>query len=301
MSTQGSFTIGWIGTGIMGSSMAGHLLAAGHRLRVYNRTPEKARTLLDAGAAWTDSPAQCAQGCQFVFTIVGFPQDVRQVHLAHRGVLEGVAANAVVVDMTTTAPSLARELAAAYAAKGVSALDAPVSGGDVGAREARLAIMVGGEKAAYDRAMPLFEKMGRNIAFMGPAGAGQHTKMCNQILIAGTLIGTCESLLYAVAAGLDQSAVIGIIGQGAAGGWTINNLGPRIVRRDFEPGFMVEHFIKDMGIALGESKAMGLSLPGLALVEQLYLALQANGGGRKGTQGLMLVLEQLAGRRTGTA
>jgi 3-hydroxyisobutyrate dehydrogenase len=298
MSTQGPFTIGWIGTGIMGSSMAGHLLAAGHRLRVYNRSPGKARALLDAGAAWADSPAQCAQGCDFVFSIVGYPQDVRQVHLGPQGVLAGIAAGAVVVDMTTSTPALARELDGAYAAKGVSALDAPVSGGDVGAREARLVIMVGGPKQAYDRAMPMLEKMGHNIAWMGPAGAGQHTKACNQILIAGTMIGACESLLYASAAGLDQAAVIAIISQGSAGGWAINRLGPRIVRRDFEPGFMVEHFIKDMGIALGEAKAMGLSLPGLALVEQLYLALQANGGGRKGTQALMLVLESLAGKRS---
>ncbi len=182
-----------------------------------------------------------------------------------------------------------------YAEKGASALDAPVSGGDVGAREARLAIMVGGERPAFDAVRPLLELMGRNIAYMGPAGAGQHTKMCNQVLIAGTMIGVVESLLYAAKAGLDQQAVIDIIGKGAAGSWSINNLGPRIVRRDFEPGFIVEHFIKDMGIALAEARIMGLALPGLGLVEQLYQALSACGGGRKGTQALMLVLERLSG------
>ena len=291
----GQTKIGWIGTGIMGAAMAGHLLRAGYALSVHNRTKAKAKDLISSGAAWADTPAGCADGADVVFSIVGFPADVESVHLGSGGVIESIQAGAVVVEMTTSRPSLAIRLAEEFAAKGASALDAPVSGGDVGAREARLAIMVGGEAEAFDAVRPLLELLGKNIALMGPPGAGQHTKMCNQTLIAGTMIGVCESLLYASKSGLDQQAVIDIIGQGAAASWSINNLGPRIAKRDFEPGFIVEHFIKDMGIALAEARAMGLALPGLALVEQLYQSLAACGGGRKGTQGLMLVLEKTAG------
>ncbi len=291
----GSSTVGWIGTGIMGAPMAGHVLKAGYRVRVFNRTRSKAEGLLSAGAAWAGSSAACADGADVVFSMVGYPRDVEAVHLGGEGVLSSVRRGAVVVDMTTSQPSLAARLAEAYAAKGASALDAPVSGGDVGAREARLAIMVGGQRSAFEAVLPLLELMGANIAYMGPPGAGQHTKMANQVLIAGTMIGVCESLLYAAKAGLDQQAVIDIIGKGAAGSWSINNLGPRIVKRNFEPGFIVEHFIKDMGIALAEARAMGAALPGLALVEQLYQGLAAAGEGRKGTQALMLVLERLSG------
>ncbi len=294
--TPGKTTIGWIGTGIMGAPMAGHLAEAGYALRVYNRTRAKAEALVSAGATWTDTPAACADGADVVFTIVGFPADVEAVHLGADGVIETAQSGAVVADMTTSQPSLAVRLAEKYAAKGVAALDAPVSGGDVGAREARLAIMVGGEPEAFEAVRPLLELMGKNIALMGPAGAGQHTKMCNQTLIAGTMIGVCESLLYAAKAGLDPQAVIDIIGQGAAGSWSINNLGPRIARGDFDPGFIVEHFLKDMGIALAEGRSMGLALPGLALVEQLYQSLKACGGGRNGTQALMLVLERMSGQ-----
>jgi 3-hydroxyisobutyrate dehydrogenase len=290
--------IAWIGAGIMGGSMASHLLKAGYPLRVHNRTKAKAQPLLEAGAEWADSPAACAGPCDVVFSMVGYPADVQAVHLGEAGIIQSVKGGAVVVDMTTSEPSLAIRLEQAYQAKGVACLDAPVSGGDVGARNATLAIMVGGQPAAFERVRPLLERMGKSIAHMGPAGAGQHTKMCNQVLIAGTMIGVCESLLYAAGAGLDQQAVIDIIGKGAAGGWSINNLGPRIVRRDFAPGFFVEHFIKDLGIALREAKAMRLVLPGLALAEQLYLALLANGAGRNGTQALMLVLERLSGRAT---
>ncbi len=289
----GRTKVGWIGTGIMGSSMARHLLKAGYSLRVHNRTPAKAEGLLADGAEWADTPKACAADADVVFTIVGFPADVEEVHLGNNGIIQSIRAGAIVVDMTTSAPLLARKLAEAYAAKDVTTLDAPVSGGDVGAREGRLAIMVGGDREAFDTVMPMLELMGENIAYMGPAGAGQHTKMCNQILISGTMIGVCESLLYAAKAGLDAQGVIDIIGQGAAGCWSINNLGPRIVRRDFSPGFIVEHFIKDMGIALTEAKAMGLTLPGLTLVERLYRELADDGGSHDGTQALMKVLEKM--------
>ena len=289
----GGTKVSWIGTGIMGSAMAGHLIEAGYKIRVHNRTPAKAGGLLEAGAEWADTPAACAADADVVFTIVGFPADVEEVHLRDNGIIQTIRSGSVVVDMTTSAPTLARRLAEAYAEKGAAALDAPVSGGDVGAREGRLAIMVGGDAEAFQAVRPMLDLMGENIAYMGPAGAGQHTKMCNQVLIAGTMIGVCESLLYAAAAGLDAQGVIDIIGRGAAGCWSINNLGPRIVRRDFAPGFIVEHFIKDMSIALSEAKAMALTLPGLTLVERLYSDLADAGGSRDGTQALMKVLEKM--------
>ena len=287
--------IGWIGTGVMGTSMAGHVQAGGNELFVFNRTKEKAQPLLDKGAQWCDTPAQVAENTDTVFSIVGFPADVEGVYLGDEGILSGNGSCKVVVDMTTSQPSLAQRIAQEAEKKGIASLDAPVSGGDIGAREAALAIMVGGEKATFDEVLPLFQLMGKNIAYMGAAGAGQHTKMCNQVLIAGTMIGVCESLLYAVKEGLDPQEVIDIIGKGAAGSWSINNLGPRIVKGDFDPGFFVEHFIKDMGIALQESAAVGLSLPGLALVHQLYMAVKAMGHGRLGTQALYLALKTLNG------
>lgn len=288
--------IGWIGTGVMGVSMAGHVQAGGHELYVFNRTREKARLLVDKGATWCDSPARVAEEAEMVFTIVGFPADVEEVYLGEGGILSGKVPCRMVVDMTTSQPSLAKRIAREAEKKGIASLDAPVSGGDIGAREGTLAIMVGGEGAAFDEVLPLFRLMGNNIAHMGGAGAGQHTKMCNQVLVAGTMIGVCESLLYAVRQGLDPQAVIDIIGKGAAGSWSINNLGPRIVRGDFAPGFFVEHFIKDMGIALREAEAVGLSLPGLALVHQLYMAAKALGHGRSGTQALYLALKSLNGQ-----
>lgn len=288
--------LGWIGTGVMGQSMAGHLQAAGHELYVYTRTKSKANTLLNQGATWCASPAEVAQQAEIVFTIVGFPKDVEEVYMGASGIFTAQGTGRIVVDMTTSAPGLARTIAETAADHGIAALDAPVSGGDIGARNATLAIMVGGDKGAFDEVLPLFQLLGKNIAYMGSAGAGQHTKMCNQTLIAGTMIGVCESLLYADKVGLDQQAVIDIIGQGAAGSWSINNLGPRIVKGDYDPGFFVEHFIKDMGIALQEAAALQLSLPGLALVHQLYVAVQAQGHGRAGTQALMLALQALNGK-----
>ncbi len=287
--------IGWIGTGVMGQSMAGHLQAAGHELFVFNRTKSKTQALVDKGAQWCDSPADVAKQAEIIFTIVGFPADVEATFCGEHGLLSVAGPCRILVDMTTSEPGLARTIATTAAEKGIATLDAPVSGGDVGAKNGTLAIMVGGEKKAFDEVLPLFEIMGKNIAYMGKAGAGQDTKMCNQILIAGTMIGVCESLLYASKVGLDQQSVIDIIGQGAAGSWSINNYGPRMVKGDYEPGFFVEHFIKDMGIALKEAAAMKLSLPGLALVHQLCIALQAQGHGRSGTQALILALKTLNG------
>ncbi len=279
-------TIGWIGTGVMGKSMCGHLMKAGYAACVYNRTPDKAKDLVDAGAVLCASPAEVAAKSDVVFTIVGFPTDVEEVYLGEQGILRHARKGTIVVDMTTSKPALAQTIAAEAAARGLKALDAPVSGGDLGARNAALAIMVGGEQSVYDTVLPLFNAMGKNIQLMGPAGAGQHTKMCNQILIAGTMIGVVESLLYAVRAGMDPDAVIDVIGSGAASSWSINNLGRRIAKGDYDPGFYIKHFIKDMGIALDEAKAMQLALPGLALVHQLYVAAQAQGLENMGTQGL---------------
>lgn len=286
--------IGWIGTGIMGASMAGHLQSAGHVLSIYNRTRAKAEGLIEAGALWCNSPAEAASGAEIVFTIVGNPGDVEEVYLGGKGILNAKGPCRILVDMTTSRPSLAREIAERAAARNIESLDAPVSGGDVGARNATLAIMVGGGKPAFEEVLPLFQLLGKNIALMGGPGAGQHTKMCNQIMVAGTMIGLCESLLYAVKLGLDQDAVMEIIGQGAASSALLHSLGPRIARNDFSPGFFVEHFIKDMGIALSEAQKTGLSLPGLALVQQLYVALKAQGHARSGIQALYLALKSLS-------
>lgn len=285
--------IGWIGTGVMGASMAGHLQAAGHALYIHNRSRAKAQALLDGGATWCDHPCQVAATCEAVCTIVGYPADVEQVYFGDRGILGNEAACRLAIDFTTSRPALARTIHDRAKRYGIATLDAPVSGGDAGARNATLAIMVGGDVDAFEQAQPLFALLGKTVARMGGPGAGQHAKMCNQILIAGTMIGVVESLLYAERLGLDPQAVIDIVGKGAAASWAINNLGPRMVKGDFAPGFYVEHFVKDMGIALEEAGAANLSLPGLALVHQLYTAVKAQGRGRLGTQALLLALRQL--------
>ncbi len=290
----GKTRVGWIGTGVMGRWMCQHLMDKGYQATVYNRSRDKAAPLLEAGARWSDTPKKVAEQADVVFSIVGFPADVREVLLGPDGALAGSKPGKVLVDMTTSQPSLAQEIHQAAAGKGVGSVDAPVSGGDVGARNAALSIMVGGDGEVVEAVRPLLECMGKTIVHQGPAGAGQHTKMVNQILIAGNMVGVCEALLYGYKAGLDPKTVLQSVGSGAAGSWSLNNLGPRIIDRNFEPGFFVEHFIKDMGIALDEARRMALCLPGLALVNQLYLAVQANGLGRKGTQALMLALEQLA-------
>jgi 3-hydroxyisobutyrate dehydrogenase len=281
--------------------MCGHLLAAGHPTTIYSRTRAKAEALLAAGASWADSPADVASASDVVFTMVGFPQDVRDVYFSERGILAGAKPGGLLVDMTTTEPTLAREINERAVAQGCSAVDAPVSGGDVGARNRALSIMIGGEEAAVATVMPLFEILGKNIVHQGGPGAGQHTKMCNQIVIAGTMIGVCESLVYAFQARLDPEKMLQSIRSGAAGCWTLENLAPRVLKDNFEPGFIVEHFIKDMGIALAEAQRMRLSMPGLALVHQLYLALQAQGHGRRGTQALVLALEQISALPRGAA
>ena len=287
--------IGWVGTGVMGRWMCQHVMDLGYTATIFTRTKSKADPLLKAGATWADSPAEVAESSDIIFTIVGFPEDVRQVYLGENGILTTAKSGSIVVDMTTTEPSLAIEIHQAARAKGVSSIDAPVSGGDVGAREARLAIMIGGDQEAVDAIHSLFEAMGQNIVYQGEAGSGQHTKMCNQITISGTMIGVCEALLYGAKAGLDLEIVLSTISKGAAGCWSLDNLAPRVLKRNFDPGFFVEHFIKDMGIALDEAKRMGISLPGLSLVHQLYLATQAQGHCRLGTHALMLALEKLSG------
>ncbi len=287
--------IGWIGTGVMGASMCGHLLKQGYKASVYNRTQSKAGPLLQQGAQWAEGPRKVAEQSDVVFMIVGYPSDVRQVSLGHDGALAGCSPGNILVDMTTSQPSLAVEIAAAAKEKGVWSVDAPVSGGDVGAREARLSIMVGGETEAVQALMPCFEAMGKTIVHQGGPGAGQHTKMVNQTLIASNMIGVCEALLYAHRAGLDLDQVMESVASGAAGSWSLSNLGPRIINNNFDPGFFVEHFIKDMGIALEEAKRMEISLPGLALAHQLYVALKSQGHGRDGTHALQLALASLSG------
>jgi 3-hydroxyisobutyrate dehydrogenase len=290
----GTTRVGWIGTGVMGLSMCGHVLDAGYDVTVHNRTRERAQPLLERGATWADTPGAVAAASDVVCSIVGYPGDVREVLLGDDGALGGAAAGSVLVDLTTSEPSLAVEIAEVAAAKGVACVDAPVSGGDVGARNATLSIMVGGHEGAVERVRPLLETFGKTIVRQGGPGAGQHTKMVNQTLIAGAMIGVCEALLYAYRAGLDLETVLSSVEPGAAGSWSLTNYAPRMLKGDFEPGFVVEHFVKDMGIALAEARRMNLSLPGLALVQQLYVALMAQGQGRKGTQSLILALASLS-------
>jgi 3-hydroxyisobutyrate dehydrogenase len=293
-STHAQTRIGWIGTGVMGSSMCGHLLAKGYPVAVNTRTKSKADSLVAGGATWADSPRAVGEQSDVVFTIVGFPADVREVYFGANGLLPAARAGQVFVDMTTTEPTLAKEIYDTARAKRADAVDAPVSGGDVGARNATLSIMIGGDRATVQTLMPLFETMGKRIMHQGGPGTGQHTKMSNQIVIAGTMVGVCESLLYGYKAGLSLDTLIETIRGGAAACWALDNLAPRIVKRDFAPGFVVEHFIKDMGIALGEADRMGIALPGLALVHQLYAVVRAQGHGKRGTQALMLALEDMS-------
>ena len=290
--------IGWIGTGVMGSSMAAHLIDAGYRLVVYNRSLGKTQPLVQRGAALADSPRALAQRCDIIFSIVGYPSDVRQVILGESpedpSVLSGLRPGAIVVDMTTSQPTLAVEIEQAVRQAGGRALDAPVSGGDIGARAATLSIMVGGDPETYHQVLPLLERMGKTVVFQGPAGSGQHAKMVNQTLVAASMIGVCEALLYAQRAGLDMPTVLKSVSSGAAGSWALTNLAPRIVAGDYAPGFYVEHFLKDMQIVLDEAARMKLAMPGLALVNQLYNAVAAQGHARSGTQALIVALKKLS-------
>jgi 3-hydroxyisobutyrate dehydrogenase len=285
--------IGWIGTGVMGRSMCGHLIDAGYQATVYNRTASKTDDLTNRGAVLASSPREVALQSDVVFTIVGFPEDVESVILGEDGVLAGCEAAMTIVDMTTSRPSLAETIAANATAKGVSSIDAPVSGGDTGARNAALSIMIGGDAEAVERIDPLLRLMGKTIVYQGGPGRGQHTKMVNQTLIASGMIAVCEGLLYATKVGLDLPTVLQSVSSGAAGSWSLSNLAPRMIDGDFDPGFYVEHFLKDMRIALEEAAAMNLALPGLALAHQLYQAVAAQGHAKDGTQALLLALAQL--------
>ncbi|MGB4361060.1 MAG: NAD(P)-dependent oxidoreductase [Rhodoferax sp.] len=277
--------VGFIGLGNMGQSMAGHILQAGYPLRVYNRSRDKAEALLARGAVWCDSPGELAANADVIITIVGYPHDVEQVYLGDNGIVAR-ARGALLIDMTTSSPELAQRIAKAAAERGCSALDAPVSGGDIGARDAKLAIMVGGAEVAFEAALPILELLGPNIVLQGGPGAGQHTKMCNQIVIAATIMGVCEGLAYGKAAGLDLPTVLKSIGGGAASGFQLTVMGQKIINGDFAPGFYIEHFIKDLGIALAEAGRMQLDLPALALARRLYEELAQQGHGRLGTQAL---------------
>ncbi|MEJ8838136.1 NAD(P)-dependent oxidoreductase [Ramlibacter sp. AN1133] len=281
----GQARIGFVGLGIMGQSMAGHLLAAGHPLRVYNRSADKARALVDKGAVWCDRPGDVAAGSDVVITMVGYPRDVGEVWLGPDGVLQQ-ARGALLIDMTTSSPELAQRLASEAAARGCRALDAPVSGGELGAREARLSIMVGGEADAFAQGLPILQRMGQTIVHTGGPGTGQHTKMCNQLVIASTIMGVCEGLAYARSAGLDPQLVLQCISGGAAGSFQLSVMGPKIVKGDFAPGFMIEHFLKDLSIALAEADRMRLQLPGAEQARKLYAQLVQQGHAREGTQAL---------------
>lgn len=286
MSQSEKPAVGFIGLGVMGKSMAGHLLAAGYPLYVYNRTKAKAIDLIQQGAKWVDSPRSLTQKAQFIFTIVGFPKDVEDVYLSENGLIPSGKPGTYLIDMTTSSPTLAKRIYSAGKMKGIHVLDAPVSGGDIGAKQARLAIMVGGDKEAFDKVLPLFQLMGKNITYFGKAGAGQHVKMANQVAIATNMIGVCEALVYSKKAGLDVEKVVHTISTGAAASFSLSSYAPRILQNDYTPGFFIKHFIKDMQIALEEAEKMGLELPGLQLAKQLYDQLQESGEGESGTQAL---------------
>lgn len=278
--------VGFIGLGIMGHSMAGHILDAGYRLNVYNRSRDKADRLVARGATWCATPGELAAFSDVIVTIVGHPHDVEQVYLGEDGLVARAAAGALLIDMTTSSPALAERIAVEAAKQGKRAIDAPVSGGDAGARNAKLSIMVGGEQAAFDAALPVLQLMGTGIVRQGGPGAGQHAKICNQIVIASTIMGVCEGLAYAERAGLNPDTLLQSIGGGAAASFQLEAQAPRILQGNFAPGFFVEHFVKDLGIALAESARMQLELPGLALAKMLYDRLVAQGNGRDGTQAL---------------
>lgn len=278
--------IGFVGTGVMGASMAGHILDAGHSVTVYNRTRSKAESLVERGARWADSAGEAVRGAEVVISIVGYPADVEEIYFGGSGILDEATKGAVLIDMTTSRPDIAVRIAEAAEKRGCGALDAPVSGGDVGAREGRLSVMVGGEKAVFDSVLPILELMGGNIVLQGGPGAGQHTKMCNQISIAAGMLGVCEALAYAEQSGLDSATVLSSIETGAAGSWSLSNLAPRIIASNFAPGFYVKHFIKDLSIAVDSARSMGLDLPGLELAKAMYEKLAAAGGEDLGTQGL---------------
>jgi 3-hydroxyisobutyrate dehydrogenase len=280
-------TIGWIGTGVMGVSMAKHLMAAGHPLVIHTRTRARAEPLLAAGAQWAESPLAVAEQAEIVCSMVGYPEDVEVTHLGPQGTLSAAKAPALLIDFTTSSPALAQRIAERGAALGTQAIDAPVSGGDIGARNATLSIMCGGTEAAFQAARPVLDLLGKTVVLQGPAGAGQHTKMVNQLLIAGTMLGMAEALSYAKKAGLNPETVLQSVGGGAAASWSLTNLAPRILKSDFAPGFFIEHFLKDLRIALDEARALGLDLPCATAAERTYRALAEAGYARAGTQAIV--------------
>ena len=285
--------IGWIGTGVMGNAMALHLQNKGYELYVHSRTKSKCQNLIQKGAVWCTNPKELAKNCDIIFTMVGYPDDVQEVILGSSGVLLSAKKDSVLIDMTTSKPELAMKIYKKAKQKGIHSLDAPVSGGDIGAKNGTLSIMVGGDIQIFEKIKPLFEIMGKNIEYIGSAGSGQHTKMANQISIASTIIGTVETLMYAYKTGLDIDKVLKVVGGGSAGSWQLINMGPRIVKNDFEPGFYIKHFIKDMGIALDEASKMNLHLPGLKLAYQFYLKAENSGYENLGTQALYKVFEDM--------
>ncbi|EAC6872408.1 NAD(P)-dependent oxidoreductase [Listeria monocytogenes] len=279
--------IGFVGTGVMGSSMAAHLLEAGYEVSVYTRTKTKAKDLIDKGAIWTDTPGELASKVDILISIVGYPKDVEELYLGENGFLENLAVGTVAIDMTTSSPALAKKIARLGLEKGIGVLDAPVSGGDIGARNGTLSIMVGGSEEVFLKVKSIFDILGSSVVLQGDAGAGQHTKMVNQIAIASNMIGVTEAIIYAEAAGLNPSRVLDSISGGAAGSWSLTNLIPRVLKDDFSPGFFIKHFIKDMGIAISEARQMGLELPGLTLAEKMYQTLAEQGLSEEGTQALI--------------
>lgn len=289
--------IGWIGTGVMGASMAGHLLSAGYPVTVYNRTKSKADQLLANGAVWAESPVEVARQSDIVFSIVGYPSDVEATLIGENGALHGLQQGGILCDMTTSSPTLAKRIATEATGKGCSAADAPVTGGDVGAKNATLSIFVGGDQNTYERLKPCLEVMGKNIMFCGEAGMGQQAKLANQVAIAGVMFSVCESLLYAQQTGLDVPQWLELVAAGAAGSMAMNTLGRRILKGDFAPGFFIDHFIKDLRLCIEECRRMNLVLPGLALAEQLYSSLQAQGKGKNGTQNLIEGLARLTDKQ----
>ncbi|MDM5216360.1 NAD(P)-dependent oxidoreductase [Bacillus velezensis] len=279
-------TVGFIGLGVMGNSMASHILEAGYPVLVYTRTKKKAEENLNKGAVWQETVKDLSEKADIIITMVGYPSDVEEIYLGENGILRHAKEGAFVIDMTTSKPSLAKKIAEKAKEKSIHALDAPVSGGDIGARNGTLAIMAGGEKEAFEACLPLFSVMGENIQYQGPAGSGQHTKMCNQIAIAAGMVGVAEAMAYAEKSGLNPEQVLKSITTGAAGSWSLSNLAPRMLKGDFAPGFYVKHFIKDMGIALEEAELMGEEMPGLALAKSLYDKLSAQGEENSGTQSI---------------
>ncbi|MBS4212030.1 MULTISPECIES: NAD(P)-dependent oxidoreductase [Neobacillus] len=286
MLTADNTVIGFIGIGVMGKSMAGHLLAAGFPVMVYSRTKEKAAGIIEKGALWAESPRAVAEKANVVITMVGYPNDVEEVYLGENGLIPNGIPGSYYIDMTTSSPSLAEKIYNEAKKRDIYAIDAPVSGGDIGARDGKLSIMIGGDYDAFEAVHPLLKLLGTNIVYQGQAGAGQHTKMCNQIAIASNMIGVCEAIIYAEKAGLDPETVLKSITAGAAGSWSLSNLAPRMLKGDFEPGFYIKHFIKDMKIALDEAERMDMEVPGLALAKSMYDKLASLGEENSGTQAL---------------